>query len=218
MFPLVSFLLRCSLLLKLRHKRLLMLCDVLLKMKKVEKNKKFNVPLHNCFFVDVSVSELCLFGSPIPAETAIATLIDLEIEVESGKKRLWVFLIVMPKLPIWRLLFVRLVRSTMLHTTSRFVRNVKRCCLKDCLKWSTLMKWMSTNVQYVVVRRQKKTFFPIFLCQICFDDFHDGVDHICVLPCLHSNFHHKCLMQWLAKETSCPVCMTVIDKSNLSLQ
>lgn len=43
-------------------------------------------------------------------------------------------------------------------------------------------------------------------CTICCGDYEEG-EEICVLPmCMHS-FHAACVLEWLAKESTCPVCM-----------
>lgn len=41
-------------------------------------------------------------------------------------------------------------------------------------------------------------------CVICIAHYHEG-DHIRTLPCNHS-FHESCLIQWLRRKKTCPIC------------
>ena len=48
-------------------------------------------------------------------------------------------------------------------------------------------------------------------CTICCLDYEEG-DEICVLPmCMHA-YHASCILDWLGKQSTCPVCTrNVVD-------
>lgn len=48
-------------------------------------------------------------------------------------------------------------------------------------------------------------------CQICIDDFKQGIMVVC-LPCLHK-FHEKCILDWIDKASTCPSCQRTMFKA-----
>ena len=51
-------------------------------------------------------------------------------------------------------------------------------------------------------------------CVICYEDFKNN-DNIIYLPCFHF-FHQNCIINWIKKKPSCPLCKIKINNKSLS--
>merc|ERR1712048_40999 len=48
------------------------------------------------------------------------------------------------------------------------------------------------------------------VCSICLESLKKG-DVLGVLPCTHAAFHRECVLHWLQRSTSCPLCRHSVD-------
>ena len=54
-------------------------------------------------------------------------------------------------------------------------------------------------------------------CQICFETFTDQDEAIMEMPCQHL-YHKDCLMDWLTKKNTCPVCRKEVEADEAGIR